>query len=90
MLALTAGCDPSPTRAVATRRHGDDGKYVVSCLEDLPQQTEVWRAEWNVLGTVLATSGDDGCVRLWRSNFRGKWACVSEVVGDTSGDDSRR
>lgn len=28
--------------------------------------TEVWRVEWNISGTVLATSGDDGTVKLYK------------------------
>lgn len=27
---------------------------------------QVWRVSWNVTGTVLSSSGDDGCVRLWK------------------------
>ena len=53
----------------------------VTCASELPQGTEVWRCEWNLTGTVLATSGDDGTVRLWRMNFKGEWVCVSEISG---------
>lgn len=27
----------------------------------------VWRTSWNVTGTMLASTGDDGCVRMWKS-----------------------
>ncbi len=27
---------------------------------------QVWRLSWNVTGTILASSGDDGCVKLWK------------------------
>lgn len=44
-----------------------------------------WRCQWNVTGTVLASSGDGGVVKLWKSDFQGRWKCVSEIVGDASG-----
>lgn len=30
----------------------------------------VWRTAWNVTGTMLATTGDDGYVRMWKSKKR--------------------
>ncbi|ETL25568.1 hypothetical protein L917_20462 [Phytophthora nicotianae] len=44
--------------------------------------SEVWRVEWNVTGTMLASSGDDGTVRMWKSDFEGNWACVNTICGD--------
>ena len=52
-------------------------------------QSEVWRARWNVTGTVLATSGNCGNVRLWKANYLGVWrpiAVFGEEQGQTVGD----
>ena len=38
---------------------------------------QVWRVEWNVTGTILASSGDDGCVRLWKGMKSFKKHCNS-------------
>ena len=32
-------------------------------------ESQGWRVEWNVTGTILASSGDDGCVRLWKGKI---------------------
>lgn len=29
----------------------------------------VWRVSWNLTGTILSSSGDDGYVRMWKSKF---------------------
>ena len=36
-------------------------------------QAEVWRVSWNVTGTVLASSGDDGKVRLYKGTMSVFW-----------------
>jgi nucleoporin SEH1 len=43
-----------------------------------------WRCQWNVTGTVLASSGDGGTVQLWKSDLDGNFVCVSKVQGDLS------
>ncbi|XP_066266919.1 nucleoporin SEH1-like [Branchiostoma lanceolatum] len=46
--------------------------------------SQVWRVSWNITGTVLASSGDDGCVRLWKANYLDNWKCISVLRGDGS------
>ncbi|XP_063235774.1 nucleoporin SEH1-A-like [Bacillus rossius redtenbacheri] len=38
----------------------------------------VRRVCWNVAGSSLASSGDDGFVRLWKANLVGQWKCYWE------------
>merc|ERR1712080_382792 len=45
-------------------------------------ESQVWRAEWNLTGTVLSSTGDDGFVRLWKDNYLGTWTCISQSKGD--------
>jgi len=42
----------------------------------------VWRVCWNITGTILASSGDDGFVRLWKANYMNNWKCVAALKGD--------
>jgi nucleoporin SEH1 len=43
-----------------------------------------WRCQWNVTGTVLASSGDAGIVQLFKSDNDGNFQCVAQVQGDLS------
>ncbi|CAH1365016.1 hypothetical protein MTP99_001331 [Tenebrio molitor] len=44
----------------------------------------VWRVCWNVTGTILASSGDDGCVRMFKMNYINSWKPVAVLRGDGS------
>lgn len=46
----------------------------------------IWRVCWNVTGTILASSGDDGKVKLWKANYMDNWKCVATLRGDGQKD----
>lgn len=43
---------------------------------------EVWSVAWNLTGTILSSSGDDGKIRLWKQSHMGDYKCVSVVTPD--------
>ena len=53
--------------------------YDAGSSETIETTSPVWRVAWNVTGTVLATSGEDGTLSLWRKNFAGKWNNVQNL-----------
>lgn len=40
----------------------------------------VWHLSWSVTGNILAVSGGDNKVSLWKENLDGEWACISNLV----------
>ncbi|KAJ3379036.1 epoxide hydrolase, soluble (sEH) [Lobulomyces angularis] len=42
-------------------------KFLVELMSAFnDHESEVWKVEFNILGTILSSSGDDGKVRLWK------------------------
>lgn len=39
----------------------------------------VWHVSWSVMGNILAVSGGDNKVTLWKENSAGVWQCISDV-----------
>ncbi|KAG5463134.1 MAG: WD40-repeat-containing domain protein [Olpidium bornovanus] len=65
------------------------GKFrIVKAWEFRDHEAEVWRVEWNVTGTVLSSSGDDGRVRLWKANYEGEWGLMSVMASDQGSVDN--
>ncbi len=62
---IATACKDRRVRIFKLREHEERFKVEsVGSFED--HDAEVWRVEWNVTGTVLSSSGDDGKVRLWK------------------------
>jgi hypothetical protein len=53
-----------------------------SCQAINTGKSIVWRVAWNATGTILATSGEDGALKLWRKNFVGEWTNVQNLPSD--------
>ncbi|XP_074644859.1 protein SEC13 homolog [Tubulanus polymorphus] len=39
----------------------------------------VWHVSWSVTGNILAVSGGDNKVSLWKETLEGQWVCISDV-----------
>ena len=39
----------------------------------------LWRVSWSLSGNVLAVSGGDNKVSLWKENLKGEWHCVKTI-----------
>jgi len=56
--------------------------HVITHFEE--HGAQVWRVSWNITGTILASSGDDGTVRLWKANYLENWKNVGVLKADPS------
>ena len=47
--------------------------------ETLDFEVVVWRVSWSMAGNVLAVSGGDNRVSLWKEKLKGGWECVKTI-----------
>lgn len=66
-----------------------DHRVVISSSEDYIHWKSVvlhtfddvmWGVSWSLTANILAVSGSDNQVTLWRMNAEEQWTCISEVV----------
>jgi protein transport protein SEC13 len=55
-----------------------DGEWKLAKTLDF--DTVLWRVSWSLSGNILAVSGGDNKVTLWKENLKGEWECVREVT----------
>jgi nucleoporin SEH1 len=59
---------------------GADGWSAVPCAT-LPHRSQVWRVSWNASGSLLASSEDDGTVRVFKMDPSGEWQQAKATGG---------
>lgn len=69
-----------------TPTHSNQNKMyhieLIASFDD--HKAEVWRVEWNVTGTILSSSGDDGKLRLWTAGYDGKWRQMASITANNN------
>ncbi|KAJ3127664.1 epoxide hydrolase, soluble (sEH) [Nowakowskiella sp. JEL0407] len=58
-------------------------KKVELVAEFNEHNSEVWRVEWNVTGTILSSCGDDGSVRLWKASYLDGWKSMGVLKAES-------
>lgn len=80
-LIATAGKDG--TVRVYTWRWEEKG-WVHACVGILKGHgAQVWRVSWNSSGSMLASTGDDGCTRIWKSDYNLQWKQIGVTVSQS-------
>lgn len=59
--------------------NGDMGDANAWKCETLDFEVVVWRVSWSMAGNVLAVSGGDNRVSLWKEKLKGGWECVKTI-----------
>jgi nucleoporin SEH1 len=64
---------------ILRRFNGISLTYEPGSSQTIQTTSEVWRVAWNVTGTVLVTTSEDGTLSLWRKDFSGEWINVQDL-----------
>ncbi|KAH0536454.1 hypothetical protein FGG08_006667 [Glutinoglossum americanum] len=87
---IGAGLAGTRVNGSSSHRDGSGGlelghvKAVIESVAELEDNhREVWRVKWSLNGTVLASGGDDGKIRMWRRSHYDVFIPTAEVASET-------
>ncbi|XP_011407281.1 PREDICTED: protein SEC13 homolog [Amphimedon queenslandica] len=72
-----ASCSQDCTVIMWTKDESSGGKWTSKVLNTFPDV--VWHVSWSITGDILAVSGGDHKVTLWKESNEDEWVCVSEM-----------
>ena len=72
---------PPPDAATLADDNEVGERWSVDKVADFgDHRSQVWKVAWNVTGTILSSTGDDGKVRLWKAAINGEFQLLSVVT----------
>lgn len=75
-----ASASQDKTVRIWTSNGANAGEGQWSLAKTLEFDSVCWRVSWSMSGNVLAVSGGDNRVTLWKETLKGGWDCVKEVT----------
>lgn len=66
-------------RTVLIWSQDENGLWQKQPLTDEKFPDVCWRASWSLSGNILAVSGGDNKITLWKENLQGKWESAGEI-----------
>ncbi|ESP04556.1 hypothetical protein LOTGIDRAFT_207505 [Lottia gigantea] len=64
-------------RVIIWTNDGSNTTWVSKVLQKF--NDVVWHVSWSITGNILAVSGGDNKVSLWKESTEGQWVCISDV-----------
>ncbi|XP_041348333.1 protein SEC13 homolog [Gigantopelta aegis] len=74
--SIIASCSQD-CRVIIWTNDGTSNTWTPSILHKF--NDVVWHVSWSILGNILAVSGGDNKVSLWKESLEGQWVCISDV-----------
>lgn len=71
-----ASASQDKTVRIWTSDASNPGQWTSQTLEF---DTVLWRVSWSLSGNILAVSGGDNKVSLWKENLKGQWEKVKDI-----------
>uniref|UniRef100_A0A6G1SIR7 Nucleoporin seh1-A n=1 Tax=Aceria tosichella TaxID=561515 RepID=A0A6G1SIR7_9ACAR len=85
MVPQTAPLTPATSHLSQQAQPASTSRFDIKTVAQFDDHlSQVWRVSWNITGTILASSGDDGTVRMWKSNYLDNWKPLG-VLNDNVG-----
>ncbi|ODM86529.1 Protein SEC13 [Orchesella cincta] len=69
-------CSQDRKVIIWVNKQGDGMSYTPEPLHVFPDV--IWHVSWNFVGDVLAVSGGDNQVSLWKHRGSDEWECISD------------
>ncbi len=48
-------------------------------MEKTSGSTNIMKVEFNIIGTVLVSCGNDSIMKVWKTDYNKHWTCVSKI-----------